>query len=136
MAKTTIKALTTKATLSYLNNLAKRKKKAKWCIKNDLKMAQYLQPNNKKASIKSKKDIFKIRSNMSNIGSNYPNRKEGPNCILGCTQIENLDHIKMCSQNDSIYILSVDEIYSEYPEKSAKMVTKILQNRENKAKNE
>ena len=95
-ARKLVKNKVKSVTGQYLKQLADNSKKAAWIKTNDLKMSTYLKSNHKNFSILQKRKIFNIRSQMSNIGQNYPNRSQGPNCLLGCDCVEDLEHLLNC----------------------------------------
>ena len=64
-------------------------------------MADYLASNSIVTSIEEKQEIFRNRARMTDIKINYPGQHSNLNCRLGCTEIENYEHIGKCSKINS-----------------------------------
>ena len=68
----------------------------------ELKMADYLLPNNIILSIENQRNIFAIRNMMVNIPANFSSQQKATGvvkCI--CGQIENMKHIYSCNYLNS-----------------------------------
>ena len=89
-----IKSQIRKNALKYL--LEKRKTKGKEIQNQNLKMAEYLTPLNRKMTIENKRIMFSVRNRMVNIKSNFKNRNNEVKCI--CGEKESMEHIWSCEQ--------------------------------------
>ena len=107
--------------LQYL--LIKRGSKGKEIVYQNLKMAEYLLPNNESLSISEKRYIFAIRNRMVEIEVNFPQNKTETKCFCGETM--NMNHIYSCKQlnNENIEV-PYEAIFSEEIDKQ-----KIVQER-------
>ena len=81
-----------KSALEYLTN--KQGSKGQEITYTELKMAEYLMPNNVKITIEEQRNIFAIRNRMVRIPSNFTSNKYEEHCP--CEQIENMKHINEC----------------------------------------
>ena len=77
-------------------------------------MADYLRPNKFVQNIDEKRNIFKIRTNMMELGVNFKNRYKSTHCQLGCKTEENLNHILECTvtKEDKIDNCFLEQIFN------------------------
>ena len=97
--------------LAY-NYLMKRKgSKGKEIVYTRIQMSSYLQPNYE-LEIDEQKKIFEMRNKMTFIPANYPGKnKNEKKCV--CEQLENMDHIYLCTKLNTTEIkVQYDEIYN------------------------
>ena len=64
--------------LEYLNE--KRGSKGSQIIYKEIKMCEYLLPNDEKLSISDKRNIFSVKNRMANISSNFPSQQKIKMC--------------------------------------------------------
>ena len=92
--------------------LGKRGSKGKEILYQNLKMADYLLPNNQPISISEKQYIFAIRNRMVQIEINFPKNETGKNCICGDTMT--MKHIYSCKMlNNEKIEAPYEEIFGE-----------------------
>ena len=81
-----------KAALLYLTQ--KQKSKGGDIQYSELRMSEYLLPNNEDLSIENKQKTFSIRNKMVNIPANFSSRKTEYKCW--CGNNEDMKHIYLC----------------------------------------
>ena len=86
-----------KKALQYL--IAKQRRKGIEIHYHELKMAEYLQPNEEEISISDQRNIFAIRNRMVEIPNNFKRNKEEHKCV--CGENETTKHIYNCEQLNS-----------------------------------
>ena len=97
------------AALEYLQN--KQGKKGGEIIYSELKMSEYLQPNDTGLSIEEKRNLFSVLNRMVNISENFPTRQKQITCVCGLE--ENMQHIYSCKLlNSEKEELSYDYIFN------------------------
>ena len=122
-----------KKALQYL--IAKRGSKGIEIQYNELKMAEYLQPNEEEIAITDQRNIFAIRNRMVEIPNNFKNNKEEHKCV--CGKNETTEHIYNCEQlnsDDQYKNINFEEIFKDNIEKQVeirRIYFENLQSREN-----
>ena len=99
-SKNILKQQILKEAFEYL--VRKKGTKGKEIEYKELKMAEYLLPNNIVLSIENQRIIFAIRNMMVNIPANFSSQQKATGvvkCI--CGQIENMKHIYSCNYLNS-----------------------------------
>ena len=82
--------------LKELNEEKDKMSKIRQIEKSDLRMADYLAPNNMIINVREKQEIFHHKSRMTEIKINFPGKHSDLNCRLGCGKVENYEHIEEC----------------------------------------
>ena len=130
--KKLIKMSIQKKALQYL--IAKRGSKGIEIHYHELKMAEYLQPNEEEITITDQRNIFAIRNRMVEIPNNYRSNKDEHKCV--CGKNETTEHIYNCEQlnsDDQYNNIHFEEIFKDNIEKQveiSRIFFKNLQSRE------
>ena len=81
--KQIVKTQIDKLALEYLNRKKNKHKKVKKLRHDKIQMAEYLEPNNHKIKINEAQLLFKLKSKMTNVKTNYSGSfKDNLNCDL------------------------------------------------------
>ena len=127
-----IKMSIQKKALQYL--ITKQRSKGTEIHYHELKMAEYLQPNEEEISISDQRNIFAIRNRMVEIPNNFKRNKEEQKCV--CGENETTKHIYNCEQlnSDEKYRnIQFEEIFKDNIKKQleiSRIFFKNLQSRE------
>ena len=97
--------------LEYL--LGKQGSKGKDILYSEIKMAEYLMPNDSNLNISQKQDTFEVRNRMLPIPHNFPSQEKYDNCVK-CEHTEDMLHI-YDSECWRIEVMNIpyENIYSE-----------------------
>ena len=124
------KAIQVKA-LEYL--LRKRGSKGKEIVYKELKLAEYLSPNEKRITTTDQRNIFAIRNRMVPIQSNFGNKDVE---ICACGNIETMEHIYYCEYwNEEVDIkIPYEEIFENNISKQIEISRRFFKNLEKRNK--
>ena len=124
--KKKIKESILKEAFNYLKE--KQGSKGKEITYTEIKMAEYLQPNEHEITIQEQRNIFAIRNRMIILSDNFKNTD-----ICQCGQIENIEHVYNCEQwnNDNkTESTKFEEIFEENISKQVIISKKLFDNLE------
>ena len=114
--------------------IEKRGQKGKEINYFNLKMANYLLPNNQGLKIEEQQQLFAIRNRMIDISTNFPNKSEKESFCM-CGLPEDMKHIYTCKSLNSGKITDeYENIFSEDLTKQSKVYRRFQQNIEKREK--
>ena len=125
--KTMLNLKIKKAALLYLTQ--KQKSKGGDIQYSELRMSEYLLPNNEDLSIENKQKTFSIRNKMVNIPANFSSRKTEYKCW--CGNNEDMKHIYLCKMlnlEEPEPGLEYEQIYSNNIKKIREINKRFQQN--------
>ena len=96
-----------------LEYLLGKRSKGKDIEYSEIKMAEYLMPNDSNLTISQKRDIFEVRNRMLPIPQNFPAEDKCDKCVK-CEQTEDMLHIYYSEcWNNEVLNIPYENIYSE-----------------------
>ena len=108
----------------YLNEMKGKLKKGKCLNYSKLEAAHYLL--DKSINVHHKRDILKARLDMVQLAGFFPNKFDGPNCQLGCPEIENYEHLVECANQSDLFNKYNFDIKNLYGQNNNKMKETVI----------
>ena len=122
--------------LEYLQKL--RGNKGKEINYKEVKMADYLMPNQEELTITDKRYIFSMRNRMIKLPTNFPTRNQiiDENCEI-CGERENMKHLYECKWSQENNNIEYENIFGNNLKKMRKVYSQFklkYENRDDKRK--
>ena len=125
--KTIIKTKIEQTALIYLNK--KRGTKGKEIEYSEIKMAEYLLPNNTEMSIDNKRNLFSIRNRIIELSTNFPLKYKEHLCVCGAR--EEMKHIYTCKiLNSEKEKIQYEQIFSNNLKEQTEVLKRFIENYE------
>ena len=101
----------------------------------EIKMADYLMPNEENLTIEDKHYIFAIRNRMIQIPTNFPSKYENKNenCLI-CGKKEIMEHLYSCKWDQKNNETKYENIFGDNVKKVKKVYNQFRQKYENREK--